>query len=414
MGTERPPRDRDSLPASPDLETIWQRLPASHAGCPAEVAVALLAQGTDRSGAVQQADLALRNDSCTVHARCLWRGTTVLLCAGELVSADAQLRRLENACDHRFGALLSLLRAQHARLAGDLNGARSLLSSLASMEVSLSVRRLAVPFLVETLVEAGKIESAAAKLGEHDFDQLMAGAQITRPLFLAARGSVHLAAGRSHEATEDFLSCIRLPTTEMEVLSAVMRRRGLAALAANADGRRRLASTLVAQEEEAALAWGSPAYVGWALYVRALVQPVEAATSLLDDAIDLLDVARSGAGLASACYELGSRLAASGDEAAAKEKLERASRLARQIGNETLAEKADTGLRGLAQNDQLRSLTVQEVKIAELARAGYSNKQIAERLFLTVRTIEFHLSNVYRKLKISGRRELTDGTLKLS
>ncbi|MFI7123152.1 helix-turn-helix transcriptional regulator [Amycolatopsis sp. NPDC049868] len=317
---------------------------------------------------------------------------------------------MENTRGDHVVDLLSLLRAQHARLAGDLTGARTLLSPLASAEASLSVRHLAVPFLVEVLVEAGEIASADSMLSEHDFSRLMAGAQVTRPLFLAARGTVHLAAGRFRGAIEDFLSCVRLPVTEMMAHSAVMRRRGLAALAAaGAGGRERLVATLAAQEEEAALAWGSPAYVGWALYVRAMVEQPTGTTRLLDDAIDLLDIARSRAGLASACYELGSRLAASGDETAAKEKLERAGRLARQIGNRTLSEKAQAALCELAQNGQPPPLTVQEVKIAELARAGYSNKQIAESLFLTVRTIEFHLSNVYRKLQISGRRELTDG-----
>jgi DNA-binding NarL/FixJ family response regulator len=70
-------------------------------------------------------------------------------------------------------------------------------------------------------------------------------------------------------------------------------------------------------------------------------------------------------------------------------------------------------LRDVAHVAQPGSLTTQEAKIAELARAGYSNKQIAEKLYLTVRTIEFHLSNVYRKLRISGRRELMDGTFRL-
>ncbi|MFI8438872.1 LuxR C-terminal-related transcriptional regulator [Streptomyces sp. NPDC079020] len=53
----------------------------------------------------------------------------------------------------------------------------------------------------------------------------------------------------------------------------------------------------------------------------------------------------------------------------------------------------------------IRGLTRQEVGIARLARAGHSNRRIAEALFLTVRTVEFHLSNVYGKLSISGRRE---------
>jgi DNA-binding CsgD family transcriptional regulator len=52
------------------------------------------------------------------------------------------------------------------------------------------------------------------------------------------------------------------------------------------------------------------------------------------------------------------------------------------------------------------ALTKQETRIARLAAAGHSNKQIAARLSLTVRTVEFHLSGVYRKLGIAGRREL--------
>ena len=51
-------------------------------------------------------------------------------------------------------------------------------------------------------------------------------------------------------------------------------------------------------------------------------------------------------------------------------------------------------------------LTSREVDVLRLIARGRSNKQIAAKLSLTVRTIEFHLSGVYRKLGISGRREL--------
>jgi DNA-binding NarL/FixJ family response regulator len=45
-------------------------------------------------------------------------------------------------------------------------------------------------------------------------------------------------------------------------------------------------------------------------------------------------------------------------------------------------------------------------RIAERAAAGATNPEIAQALFVTVKTVEMHLSNAYRKLEISGRREL--------
>ena len=53
------------------------------------------------------------------------------------------------------------------------------------------------------------------------------------------------------------------------------------------------------------------------------------------------------------------------------------------------------------------SLTVSEIRVARLASSGLSTREIAEQLVVTPRAVAFHLGNVYRKLGISGRRELT-------
>ena len=54
----------------------------------------------------------------------------------------------------------------------------------------------------------------------------------------------------------------------------------------------------------------------------------------------------------------------------------------------------------------LEALTASERRVAELAAGGASNKEIAQSLFVTLRTVELHLSNAYNKLQIRSRHEL--------
>jgi DNA-binding CsgD family transcriptional regulator len=54
----------------------------------------------------------------------------------------------------------------------------------------------------------------------------------------------------------------------------------------------------------------------------------------------------------------------------------------------------------------LDSLTASERRIAELAGEGLTNREIAQTLFVTARTVEGHLTSVFRKLQVSSRDEL--------
>ncbi len=54
----------------------------------------------------------------------------------------------------------------------------------------------------------------------------------------------------------------------------------------------------------------------------------------------------------------------------------------------------------------VESLTPSERRVADLAAEGNSNREIAQELYVTPKTVEVHLSNAYRKLEIKGRREL--------
>ena len=66
----------------------------------------------------------------------------------------------------------------------------------------------------------------------------------------------------------------------------------------------------------------------------------------------------------------------------------------------TGARPRSTALRGVG------SLTASERRVADLAADGLSNRDIAQMLFVTPKTIEVHLSNAYRKLEVGSRREL--------
>ena len=96
----------------------------------------------------------------------------------------------------------------------------------------------------------------------------------------------------------------------------------------------------------------------------------------------------------------------------AREPLRRALELATVCGAEPLAEHARTELHAAGVRPRrealsgVESLTPSERRVADLAAAGRTNRDVAQELFVTPKTVEVHLSNAYRKLGIRSRREL--------
>jgi DNA-binding CsgD family transcriptional regulator len=109
---------------------------------------------------------------------------------------------------------------------------------------------------------------------------------------------------------------------------------------------------------------------------------------------------------------LGVQLRRSGRRVEAREPLRRAADLAHEAGAtelvaEVLAELRATGARPRRPRiTGAAALTRSERRIAALAAAGARNREIAEELFVTIPTVEFHLRNAYRKLGIASRRGL--------
>jgi len=145
---------------------------------------------------------------------------------------------------------------------------------------------------------------------------------------------------------------------------------------------------------------------------RALLSDGAAADDLYREAIDRLRRTRLRPELARAHLLYGERLRREGRRVDGREQLRTAHAMFAAIGMEAFAERARREL--LATGERVRKrtvetsaeLTAQEALIARLARDGLSNPEIGARLFLSARTVKYHLGKVFTKLDISSRAQL--------
>src|SRR4029079_11740324 len=118
---------------------------------------------------------------------------------------------------------------------------------------------------------------------------------------------------------------------------------------------------------------------------------------------------------ARALVELGAALRRGNHRSEAREVLREGVELAHRAGAPALVERGNDELAATGARPRklvvsgLDSLTASERRVAELAARELSNKEIAQALFVTVKTVEVHLSSVYRKLQISSRAALPQG-----
>src|SRR5262249_52757276 len=116
--------------------------------------------------------------------------------------------------------------------------------------------------------------------------------------------------------------------------------------------------------------------------------------------------------LARACCDLGAALRAAGRRRDAQTPLDQAYALANSIGAVRIAERVAEELAAVGVRPRrepatgLAALTPSERRVAELAAAGKTNREIAESLFITQKTVETHLGHVYDKLGVRSRRKL--------
>jgi DNA-binding CsgD family transcriptional regulator len=154
----------------------------------------------------------------------------------------------------------------------------------------------------------------------------------------------------------------------------------------------------------------------WALGIearsRALFDEGQGAEDLYLEATERLGRCRIKVHLARAHLLYGEWLRRENRRIDARESLRTAHELFSTMGAEAFAERAARELLATGETARKRTadtrgqLTAQETQIAELARQGHSNPEIGAQLFISPRTVEYHLHKVFTKLEISSRNEL--------
>jgi DNA-binding CsgD family transcriptional regulator len=156
----------------------------------------------------------------------------------------------------------------------------------------------------------------------------------------------------------------------------------------------------------------------WALGVQArshaLLSEGDAAEALYREAIERLARTRIAVHLARAHLVYGEWLRRASRRVDAREQLRRAHDMFSAFGAEGFAERARRELLATGETvgprtpGRLDALTAQEAQIARLAGDGHTNPEIGAQLFISPRTVEYHLHKVFAKLGISSRTELRD------
>jgi len=192
---------------------------------------------------------------------------------------------------------------------------------------------------------------------------------------------------------------------------AVLGWRAPAALAAKACGDADLARRLAYEDLEHARSSEVPRAVGVALRTLALVGDRQERTARAREAVAVLETTPARLELIRARTDLGMLLRVAGQHRAARDPLRAALELAADCGATALAARAYDELRATGAHPRPPSrvgavLTASEHRVARMAGEGMSNNDIAQALFVTVKTVEFHLTGAYRKLGIECRAEL--------
>jgi DNA-binding CsgD family transcriptional regulator len=266
-------------------------------------------------------------------------------------------------------------------------------------------------FVVRALVERSELAAGGSWL-----DRLGLAGDLppTWPhnLVRHARGCLHAAAGDHTAAAADLLKAGELAEQWGIPNPAILPWRSAAALSLRALGDTPAACRLAAEEIDLARRWGAGRALGIALHAAGVAGGGACGIEQLTEAVGVLRPAPAPLELARALVDLGAAQRRAGARTMAQKALREDLDLAHAMGGLALRDRARRELviaGGRPRRDAVRgrdALTPGELRVAQLAAAGHTNRQIAQVLFVTQRTVENHLTSAYAKLQISSRTGL--------
>jgi DNA-binding CsgD family transcriptional regulator len=314
--------------------------------------------------------------------------------------------RLAWAADNR--AMILLRRGEVAAAEADARTAVELIDALFPRPVSVPLATHAEALMETSAPDDAVRLIARAPLGDSHSES--DNAFRAEPLRVRAR--IRAWQGNLRGALADLERIERLAARYGFVNPGATPWRAQAALVHAALGENDQARSLVEEDADQARAVGSQRALGTALRVRGLLGK-EQGLADLGEAVAILAAGQDRLEHIRALVDLGAALRRAGRRAAARAPLREALDLAARGGATALASAARTELLATGarpRRNELRgrdALTASERRIAMLASEGRSNREIAQALFVTVRTVETHLTHTYLKLGIERREQLS-------
>jgi DNA-binding CsgD family transcriptional regulator len=311
------------------------------------------------------------------------------------------------------GALAALVGALNVRRVvavwgGDFETARSLGVAEEVVKQVTGTRRASYGDLFLSAYE-GRPERALPLITSTAQEAIARGEGLARILADRAASILHLGLGRYVEATEAAARAAEenlVPFTSQALPDL--------AEAAVRSGQPELAADALRRLHVAAAVGGSDWAAGVEARTQAVVSDGASSEAAYREALALLGRTPLRVELARTRLVYGEWLRREGRRIDARDQLRAAHQVFADLGAEAFAERARRELVATGEKvrkrevDTLNELTPQEAQIARLAREGHTNPEIAAQLFISIRTVEWHLRKVFAKLGIGSRKELAE------
>lgn len=303
-------------------------------------------------------------------------------------------------------SLRSLVAYRRGRLSDALADASAALDLAGEVHGSQGFLAAALGTLVYTALDQGTVDADLEAFADR-FVREQASDSLPYSHAMHARACLRIHRGELEAAYQELLATGRRELEWGARNPAVTPWRSTAALVARELGDERAARELAFEEVELARAFGAPRALGVALRAAGLVAEREEGIALLAEAVAVLSRSLGALEHARALIDHGVALAGVGADAQAQPRLAEGHALAIRCGAAALAARAGVSPRAVADAPAAPpALTPSEARVARMAADGMTNRDIAQALFVTQKTVEMHLGSVYRKLGVGSRRAL--------